>query len=91
MIDQKVKTVMLCVLCDSLNHECDHEAKFHYRAYQDQLCLTVYSLNSEAQSCCGDLISKEVVPEHCYAPVSKRVAKPSEYYPTEAVKRAKGR
>jgi len=70
MNEQKVKTVMLCVLCESI--DClDHEPKFHYKAYQDQLCLTVHSLNSEASRCCMDLTDKSTLDDSCFAKEKK--------------------
>jgi len=89
MINEKVKPKNVCVLCAEI--ECTEHPELWRREFQCQICLFCHSTNSEAQSCCMDAVDKSVTPEHCYAPVSKRVAKPSEYYPTEAVKRAKGR
>lgn len=64
----KVKTVMLCVLCES--PVCDHD-EFLYKGYQCQLCLSVYSLNSEAQRCCMDLTDKSTLNESHFAKEKK--------------------
>ena len=73
----KVKTVMLCVLCEAI--DCtDHEPEFHYKAYQDQLCLTVHSLLSEASSCCMEMTNKDTLDPSCFAKEKKGVKKEAE-------------
>ena len=85
----KVKARKLCVLCESV--DCaEHEPQFLYNGFECQLCLTVYSLNSEAQRCCLSMTDQSSVPESCLAPVRQKRDKGLEY-PTEAIARKRGR
>lgn len=73
----KVKTVMLCVLCETVNCP-DHELEFLYDGFECQLCLTVHSLNSEANRCCMELTSKLTCDSSHFAKEKKGVKKEAE-------------
>lgn len=75
MNENKVKTVMLCVLCEDA--VCDHD-EFLYKGYQCQLCLHVHSLNSEANRCCMELTSKLTCDSSHFAKEKKGVKKEAE-------------
>jgi len=85
----KVNRVNVCVLCAEI--ECKEHPELWRIEYQCNLCLFCHSLNRDADSCCLSMTDQTVVGEEFRQKPSKRVAKPSEYYPTEAVKRARGR